>query len=82
MIDRPIELIEIRQNVDLLRTIANRSGGIKTDRIPDIIERLKVNDKIIHRSHQVNFLRWKWALIVLIGLLAIEWSIRRFQGYQ
>jgi hypothetical protein len=82
VIDRPIELIEIRQNVDLLRTIANRSGGIKTDRIPDIIERLKVNDKIIHRSHQVNFLRWKWALIVLIGLLAIEWSIRRFQGYQ
>lgn len=82
VIDRPIELLEIRQNADLLRIIATKSGGIKTDKIPAIIARLNVTDKIVLRTHIIKFLRWKWTLIWMIGLLAVEWSIRRLKGYQ
>ena len=82
VIDRPIELLDVRQNADLLRTIAVQSDGIKTNRIPEIVDRLPVTEKIIHQSHAIKFLNWKWTLVVLIGLLTIEWSIRRFQGFQ
>lgn len=82
IIDRPIELLEIRQNADLLQMIALKSGGIKTSDIPEIVSRLHVSEKIIRRSHIMKLLSWRWMLIFLIGLLAIEWGIRRFHGYQ
>ncbi len=81
VIDRPIELLEVRQNVDLLRTIALRSGGLKTNRIPEIIDRLQVTEKIITQSHVIKFLNWRWTLVILIVLLTVEWSMRRFQGF-
>ncbi|HQQ85791.1 MAG TPA: hypothetical protein PKV46_07715 [Candidatus Marinimicrobia bacterium] len=81
VVDRSIELLEVRQNVDLLRTIALRSGGLKTNRIPEIIDRLQVTEKIITQSHVIKFLNWRWTLVILIVLLTVEWSMRRFQGF-
>ncbi len=84
VLDRPVELMEVRQNAELLRMIALKTGGqkINPEQAVNIAAELKPQEKAVRHSHVIRMLRWKWTLIILISLLAIEWSLRRFHGYQ
>jgi len=84
VVDRPVELMEIRQNAGLLRTIAWKSGGLKVglDNLTVIANQFSPTRKIVRNEHILRILHWKWSFVLLLILLVMEWSIRRFHGYQ
>jgi hypothetical protein len=84
--DYQIEEQFTNANSEKLQKLANRTGGklyFKNE-----IEKLKkvlLEDKSFYTtqksiSKEQNLIDWKWVLFVVIGLLSIEWFIRKYYG--
>jgi len=84
IVDRPVELMEVRQDADLLRSIALKSDGKKVslEHLSEMTGQFNTSQKIIRSGHLLKLMQWKWSLIFMVILLVAEWSIRRFHGYQ
>ncbi len=73
-------------NVEKLQKIASNSGGkvYSKNQISDLIYELSKNDSFytIQKASkkEQELLDWKWILFVIIGLLTVEWIIRKYIG--
>ncbi|MFN3150233.1 glutamine amidotransferase [Bremerella sp.] len=76
------EFASLRPNVDLLQTIANESGGelIQLDDLTAFVSTL--SDREIPIAEPMVRSVWHtWGVFLLaIGLLSIEWGLRRWKG--
>jgi len=84
VLESSIEFSTIRQNVEVLRTIAQKTGGeyIRTTDIQNLFNTLSLNVLDLKKQHELKLWRWNGVLIILILLLLLEWIIRRLSGYQ
>jgi len=74
----------IRQNVETLKGIANRTGGhyFTYANYPDITGHISFEKDRITSSHKIRLWRWSGILIIILLLAISEWVIRRISGYQ
>lgn len=84
VLENSIEFSTIRQNVEVLRTIAQKTGGkyIQTIDIQNLFNTLSLDVLDLKKQHELKLWRWNGVLIILILLLLSEWIIRRLSGYQ
>ena len=82
--DRPVELIDVRQNAPALTLLAQRAGGSKYDLISavQLIEHLQPKNKVQIIARELKLWHWTRVVFGLIFLLGLEWIIRRRTGYQ
>ena len=83
VVSASIEKKELSADPDLMRKIAETSGGavIKAEdvaRMPEIVRRWEVARQIAHRQQPI-WDRW-WLLMALVALLGTEWWLRRREG--
>jgi len=85
---RPVQLEVYETTADhgLLRLLSSRYGGelIYTDQLnslPDqIIEKGTIKPIIYETSKTRSVINIRWLCFILIGLLTIEWFLRRYFG--
>ena len=84
--DLGLEFQDTRMNAELLRQLADRSGGryLEPGQINDLdavlASQASFAPNIQRRQQEIELWSWKTALIVLIGLLALEWFLRKRSG--
>jgi hypothetical protein len=84
--DLGLEFQDTRMNAELLRQLADRSGGryLEPDQINDLGRALASQSSftpaIQQRQQEIEVWNWKAALILLIGLLTVEWFVRKRSG--
>lgn len=83
VVSASVEKRELSADPDLMRQLAERSGGavVKAEdiaRMPDIVRRWEAGRQISHRQ-QPFWDRW-WFMSGLLGLLGAEWWLRRKGG--
>lgn len=83
VIDIPLELVNIYQNAQALRTIAHRTGGEKVtpDNMGIIFNRENYEPVRYREERELRLWRWPGIFILLILLLTGEWILRRIRGY-
>ncbi len=83
VMERVLEFTETGQNRPLLRYIARESGGelITFEEIRHIPGTLKQEHPIKYEKREVNFYSNKLIFALLLGLLVIEWIIRKYFGH-
>lgn len=74
------ELRELRQRVDLLKELSERTGGAytpieKAGNVPDRIDNAS-QVKVI-RGADIELWDRTWVLLLLVTLLSVEWAVRR-----
>lgn len=81
-----LELLETQADHDLLKLLSNETGGTmmlpqEISRLPEII-RENQNIKPTQYSHITNkpLIDWRWLFAIVLGLLGLEWFIRRYLG--
>jgi len=73
-------------NKDKLNILALNTGGqlYYPDEIEQLSKELMSNENYytIQKSNKIeeNLINWKWLLFVTIGLLSIEWFVRKYNG--
>jgi hypothetical protein len=81
-----IEQQNLRANFNSLNYMADNTGGkfFFIDESSELIETLKSIDSIkpkIHKEKIINeLIDWKWFLLFIFGLTALEWFLRKFWG--
>lgn len=71
----------------MLRTLSANSGGAsfllnQSDRLVDYLKNLEKSKPIIQVEHSVQeLINQSWILVVLIAIAALEWFIRKWQGF-
>jgi hypothetical protein len=77
-----IEFLNTTMNAPLLRTVAAQSGGIfaTAGTFGQMAEQLRFPSKVHTASWEVPIWNRAWLLWVFIGLLSIEWIIRKRSG--
>ena len=84
--DLNLEFQDTRMNMELLRQLADRSGGryFEPEQINDLDTSLasqsSFTPNIQHQNREIELWNWRTALIVLIVLLALEWFLRKRSG--
>lgn len=80
----PGESDELGANPDFLGRLAERSGGrlIRAEEIPDIVRSFAPRVEVVQDAAPVWEPAWdrSWVLVMLIGLFAAEWTLRRRHG--
>lgn len=80
-----LEALTTTANHNLLRTIARQTGGqvYFPSQIDNLTAQLTSNPPpdVIQSSEELReFINLKWLFFVLLALLTIEWSVRKYQG--
>ena len=77
-----VEYLNTAMNVSLLRTVATQSGGTfhTPETIGELAEELHFPARIQTASWEIPVWNRAWLLWVLIGLLSLEWLIRKRSG--
>ncbi|NQU06625.1 MAG: VWA domain-containing protein [Calditrichaeota bacterium] len=77
-----IELLDAHLNEDLLKAVgeASRGGYVKIDRADSLFRTLDFKPVEREEKRVFQFYGKAWLLIVIIGLLALEWFIRIRMG--
>ncbi len=81
------ELIETKANHQLLSNIALQSGGQlfyknQLDALEKAIEQNENIKPVIYKQNEVKeLLNLKWIFFVILGLLSLEWFIRKWNGF-
>ncbi|MBL7136020.1 MAG: hypothetical protein ISS81_05425 [Candidatus Marinimicrobia bacterium] len=84
VVDQPIELSDIMQKADVLRSISYKTCGkkINIDDLQSILNFITIEKKEIEEKHELKLWRWYGSFVFIICLLFVEWIIRRINGYQ
>ncbi len=84
VVDQPIELSDIMQKADVLRSISYKTCGkkINIDDLQSILNFITIEKKKIEEKHELKLWRWYGSFVFIICLLFVEWIIRRINGYQ
>ena len=84
VVDQPIELSDIMQKADVLRSISYKTCGkkINIDDLQSILNFITIEKKEIEEKHELKLWRWYGSFVFIIFLLFVEWIIRRINGYQ
>lgn len=76
------ELLEVRQNSTLLREIANASGGkyVTVSGLDSLKEILNAPPQMVRIKK--SFVLWDslYLLLAVLGLIVLEWALRKFKG--
>jgi len=86
IIDFKIEEQFTNANYQKLATLANTTGGklYFPDKIEDALEDLMNNRSFFTTQKSTlkeqHLIDWKWILFFIIGLLSVEWVIRKYYG--
>ena len=81
------ELIETKANHQLLNNIALQSGGQlfyknQLDALEKALEQNENIKPVIYKQNEVKeLLNLKWIFFVILGLLSLEWFIRKWNGF-
>jgi hypothetical protein len=81
------ELIETKANHQLLNNIALQSGGqlFYKNQLAELEKAIEQNENIkpvIYKQNEVKeLLNLKWIFFVILGLLSLEWFIRKWNGF-
>ena len=77
-----LEFEDLRMNAELLREIALRSGGafLEPDALSDVLEDLPLSRQPETVSYRFGLWGRRWPLVLLVCLLAAEWTVRRRRG--
>ncbi len=81
------ELIETKANHQLLNNIALQSGGQlfyknQLNALEKAIEQNENIKPVIYKQNEVKeLLNLKWIFFVILGLLSLEWFIRKWNGF-
>jgi len=77
-----IEYLNTAMNPTLLRTVASQSGGsfVTPDRFDSLAAQLQFPRKARAVSWEVPMWNRAWLLWIFVGLLAVEWLIRKRSG--
>jgi hypothetical protein len=83
IVSASVEKRELSADPDLMRKLAELSGGavLKADevaRLPEIVKRWEASRQLAHRQQSI-WDRW-WLMVGLLGLLGVEWWLRRKEG--
>ena len=84
VLDQPVELLTVMQRADVLRVISQKTGGKKlglTD-LEALARMIPSESKIVEFRRELKLWRFFGILLILIILLALEWTYRRMRGYQ
>ena len=84
VIDQPLELVNVRQEGNVLRSIAYRTGGkkIMPEQLETISNLISYNEKKVEENYKWKMWRRLGSFILLVLLVVVEWSVRRIFGYQ
>ncbi len=84
VVDQPIELSNVMQKADVLRSISYKTGGkkINIDDLKSVLSFISVKKKEIEEKHELKLWRWYGSFMLIVSLLFIEWIVRRINGYQ
>lgn len=80
------ELADLQADHDLLRLLADRSGGATVSKdslemLPDLIRaKLKAKPVMYSSVESRPLIHWKWLFALLILFLGGEWFLRRYSG--
>jgi hypothetical protein len=83
IVSASVEKRELSADPDLMRKLAELSCGavLKADevaRLPEIVKRWEASRQLAHRQQSI-WDRW-WLMVGLLGLLGVEWWLRRKEG--
>jgi hypothetical protein len=77
-----VELLDPRARFDVLRQVAQVSGGgfAPAAQADTLLSRLKFEPRVVVTRHEVSL--WRQALLIwiIIALLAAEWILRKRSG--
>jgi hypothetical protein len=76
------ELLNLGSNWPLLEDLAAKTGGkvVTADRADEILELLQ--SRTITKENRIETRLWEswWTLLLVVGLLSLEWSVRKWVG--
>ncbi|MCU0391454.1 MAG: VWA domain-containing protein [Thermoflexibacter sp.] len=80
-----MEALNTTADFNLLRQLSKQTGGIfvKSNNIQELKDRLQTlkAQSIIHSSEEVSeLIHLKWLFFLLLGLVSVEWFVRKFRG--
>jgi hypothetical protein len=77
-----LEYETVRMNAELLLAVATNSGGkfLKPDELGDAVRGLDFAPEPIEVAYQGRLWGQQWPFFLLVGLLAVEWAVRRRRG--
>jgi len=77
-----LEYETVRMNAELLLAVANSSGGkfLKPEELDAALRSLDFAPEPIEVAYQGRLWGQQWPLFLLVGLLAVEWAVRRRRG--
>lgn len=84
--DLDLEFQDTRMNAELLRQMADRSGGryLEPEQIATLDELLASQasfaPNVLEQRREIELWNWRTVLILLIVLLAVEWFLRKRSG--
>jgi hypothetical protein len=83
VVSASVEKRELSADPELMRKVAEVSGGAVVNasdvaRMPDVVKRWEASRELSHRQQTV-WDRW-WLLAAMLGMLGIEWWLRRREG--
>jgi hypothetical protein len=82
-----LELVQTKADHALLLSMANESGGklFYPEQSGELIETLKQDSQmkpIVYEEESIELLLgYKWLLAFIVGLLSLEWLIRKWNGF-
>ena len=77
-----IEYEHLLPNLPMLQAIADLSGGqvVRLDALDDFLSSLRLSPQPYTSTHNYQLWGHTWPLVLLTGLLALEWFVRRRRG--
>jgi len=77
-----VELLDPRARFDVLRQVAQVSGGgfAPVAHADTLLSRLKFEPRVVVTRHEVSLWRQGLLIVIIIALLAIEWTVRKRSG--
>lgn len=77
-----LESVDVRADPQLLAEMSRVSGGLAVplDQWQDLLERLPLQQRVVRERADLSLWPQSWALVVVLGLLVLEWSLRKRYG--
>ena len=77
-----MEYENTKLNEDLLKKMANSTKGkyYTYNNAQDLIEDINLEERIIMRTKEIALWDNFWFFIIFVGLLGVEWTIRKRRG--
>lgn len=81
-----VESYTSQANIDLLKTVSNQSGGqnYHTHQLKelekDLMDNANYTSVIYENNRTQSAINLKWLLFLIVGLLILEWLLRRYFG--